>query len=100
MYADFGCFVLLDYNWVAVLDGEFPIDSSPEKLLSYSETFSDGNFYQGDTNHIFGELGEDFKIFGQASKSAQPSQGSFDNPAFGNHLESVRRFGGAIDAEP
>ena len=69
-----------------------------EKLLSYSETFSDGNFYHGDTNHIFGGLGADFKIFGQASKSAQPSQGAFDNPAFGNHLESVRRFSGDIDA--
>ena len=40
-----------------------------KKLLSYSETFSDGNFNHGDTNHIFGGLGEDFKIFGQASKS-------------------------------
>ena len=71
-----------------------------KKLLSYSGTFSDGNFNHGDTNHIFGRLGEDFKIFGQASKAAQPSQGSFDNPAFGNHLESVRRFRGDIDAEP
>ena len=69
-----------------------------KKLLSYSGTFSDGNFNHGDTNHIFGGLGEDFKIFGQASKSAQPGQGAFDNPAFGNHLKSVRRFSGDIDA--
>ena len=69
-----------------------------KKLLSYSAIFSDGTFNHGDTNHIFSGLGEDFKIFGQASKSAQPSKRSFDNPAFGNHLESVRRFSGDIDA--
>ena len=68
------------------------VASTSKQLLSYSATFSDGTFNHGDTNHIFSGLGEDFKIFGQASKSAQPSKRSFDNPAFGNHLESVRRF--------
>ena len=82
--------------WSKAGTGTLPIIS--KKLLSYSATFSDGNFNHGDTNHIFSGLGEDLKIFGQASKSAQPSKRSFDNPAFGNHLESVRRFSGDIDA--
>ena len=41
-----------------------------KKLLSYSDTFSDGNFNHGNANDIFGGLGEDFEVFGQASKSA------------------------------
>ena len=28
-----------------------------QKLLSYSDTFSAGNFYHGDPNHVFGGLG-------------------------------------------
>ena len=41
-----------------------------KKLLSYSDTFSDGNFNHGNANDIFGGLGEDFEVFGQVSKSA------------------------------
>ena len=68
----------------------------PEKLLSYSDTFSDGNLYHGDTNHVFGGSCAYFKVLGQATKSTQPSQGSFDDPAFGHHLESLGWFIGYI----
>ena len=48
----------------------FRLWKAPKKLLSYSDTFSDGNFNHGNANDIFGGLGEDFEVFGQASKSA------------------------------
>ena len=35
-----------------------------KKQLSYSDTFSDGNFDHGNPNHIFGGSGEDFKVLG------------------------------------
>ena len=60
-----------------------------KKLLSYSDTFSDGNVYHGDTNHVFGGSSAYFKVLGQATKSPQPSKRSFDDPAFGHHLEPL-----------
>ena len=75
--------------------GEMPQQYS-KKLLSYSDTFSDGNLYHGDTNHVFGGSCAYFKVLGQATKSTQPSQGSFDDPAFGHHLESLGWFIGYI----
>ena len=69
-----------------------------KKLLSYSDAFSDGNFNHGNSDHIFCRLGEDFKVLGQAPKSTQPSKGSFDNPPFGNHLESLRWFRGDVES--
>ena len=59
-------------------------NSAPtEKLLSYSETFSDSNFYR---RYLFST------DWVRISKSLAKRSPAFES--FGNHLESVRRFSG------
>ena len=48
-----------------IKNAEDSLHSFPDiakKLLSYSDTFSDGNLYHGNANDIFGGSGEDFKV--------------------------------------
>lgn len=42
-------------------------------------------------------MGEAFEVFGEPTAAAEPADGAFDNPAFGDDLEALRRIGAFDD---